>query len=67
MPFRQQKSARKVPEMYLMFEPNHILVTLSWDQGPYPGHKNICQWFFSKEPTLDPSQIDTNNDWLRQN
>ena len=67
MPSRQQKSARKVPEMYLMFEANHILVTLSWDQGPYPGHKNICQLFFSKEPTLDPSQIDTNNDWLRQN
>ena len=33
MPFQQQKSANKVSERYLMFQPNHILVTLRWDDG----------------------------------
>ena len=33
MPSRQQKSAKKVSERNLMFGPNHILVTLRWDDG----------------------------------
>ena len=33
MPFRQQKSAEKGSERYLMFEPNHILIALRWDDG----------------------------------
>ena len=31
--FRQQKSSKKGFERYLMFRPNHILVTLRWDDG----------------------------------
>ena len=33
MPSRQQRSAKKCSKMYLMFGPNHILVTLRWDDG----------------------------------
>ena len=42
--------------MYLMFGPNHILVSLSWDERHSLGHKNICRWF-----------SDTDNYWDRQN
>ena len=41
MPSRQQKSAKKGSERYLMLGPNHILVTLWWDDGRSPGHENI--------------------------
>ena len=54
---RQQKSAKNGPERYLIFGPNHILVTLRWDNGRSAGHENACWlFFFSKELT------DTNND-----
>ena len=33
VPFRQQESAKKCCEGYLMFGPNHIAVTLRWDNG----------------------------------
>ena len=45
MPLRQHKSARKGSEMYLMFEPNHILVTLRLDDGHSFGHENVYRWF----------------------
>ena len=35
MTSRQQKSAKKGSERYLMFGPNHILVTLRWVDGRY--------------------------------
>ena len=44
MPSRQQKSAKKDLERYLMFGPNHILVTLRCDDGHFPGHENVCRW-----------------------
>ena len=37
MPSRQQKSAEKDSERYLMFRTNHFLVTLRWDEGRFPG------------------------------
>ena len=48
MPSWQQKSAKKGSERYLMFEPNHILVTLRWDEGRHPGHENVYQWFLNR-------------------
>ena len=30
-----------------MFGPNHILVTMSWDNRLSPGHGNVCRWFFN--------------------
>ena len=33
MPSRQQKFTKNGSERYLMFGPNHILVTLRWDDG----------------------------------
>ena len=47
MPFRQQKSAKKGSERYLMFAPNHILVTMRWDGERSPGHENVCRWFLN--------------------
>ena len=41
MPFRQQTSAKKGFERYLMFGTNHISVTLRWDNGHSPGHENV--------------------------
>ena len=41
MPYRQQQSAKNGPKRYLMFGPNHILVTLSWDDGLSPSHENV--------------------------
>ena len=43
MPSRQQKSAKKDSERYLMFGTNHFLVTLRWDEGRFPGHRNVCR------------------------
>ena len=43
----QQKSAKKGFERYLMFRPNHILLTLRWDDGRSPGHENVCRWFLN--------------------
>ena len=58
MPFRQQKSAKKDSERYLMFGPNHILVTLRWDDGRCLGHKNACRWFLSRyQQLLGPSKL----------
>ena len=48
MPSRQQKSERKGFERYLMFGKNQILVTLRWDDGRSPGHKNACRWFLNR-------------------
>ena len=46
--FRQQKSAKKGSEMYLMFGPNYILVTLRWYDRHSPGQKNVCRWFLNR-------------------
>ena len=49
MPCRQQKSAKKGSETYLMFGPNHILVTLRSDDGRSPVTKMFKMEFkFSK-------------------
>ena len=48
MPSRQQKSAKKGSERYLMTGPNHILVTLRWDDRRYPGHEHVRRWFLSR-------------------
>ena len=48
MPSQQQKSAKKGFEWYLMFGPNHILVTLRWDGGRSPGHENVSRWFLNR-------------------
>ena len=48
MPSRQQKSEKNGSERYLMFGPNHILVTSRWDDGRSSGHKNVCQWFLDR-------------------
>ena len=37
----------RVPKGYLMFGPNHILVTLRWDDERSPGHGNVCRWFLN--------------------
>ena len=47
-----QKTAKNGPERYLSFGPNHILVTLKWDDGRSSVYENVCWWFFSKELTL---------------
>ena len=51
MPSRQQKSAKKDSERYLMFGPNHILVTLMWNDGRSPGHENILRWLLNRYKT----------------
>ena len=48
MPSRQQKSAKKGSERYLIFGQNHILVTLRWNGGRSPGHENVCWWFLNR-------------------
>ena len=48
MPSRQQKSAKKGSKMYLMFGPNHVLVTSRWDDGRSPGHENVCHWYLNR-------------------
>ena len=40
----RKKGFRKV----YMFGPNHILVTLRWDDGRSSGHKNVWQWFLDR-------------------
>ena len=44
---REQKSAKNGPERYLIFGPNHILVTLRWNDGRSADHENVCWRFFS--------------------
>ena len=39
MPYRQQQSAKNGSKRYLMFGPNHILVTLRWNDGHSPGYE----------------------------
>ena len=39
MPSRQQKIGKKGSERYVMLGPNHILVTLRWDDQHSPGHE----------------------------
>ena len=53
MPSRQQKFAKKGSKRYLMFGPNHILVTLRWADGSFPGHENNCQWFLADGRVAD--------------
>ena len=48
IPSRQQNSAKKGSERYLMFGPNHILLTLRWDDGHSRSHENACQWFLNR-------------------
>ena len=43
MSSQQQNLAENGPERYLMFGPNHILVTLKWNDGHRPGHENVSQ------------------------
>ena len=59
MPFRQQKSAKKCTERYLMFGlPNHTLVTLMWDEESSPGHETLCWWFLNRyKQLLGPSKL----------
>lgn len=47
--FRQQKSTKNCPEMYLLIELNPILVILRFNDGHCPDQKNVRRWFF-KEP-----------------
>ena len=35
-----------------MFRPNHILVTLRWDDGLSPGHENVCRWYLNNYKEL---------------
>ena len=30
------------------FGPNHILVTLRWDDGRSSGRSNVCRWFLNR-------------------
>ena len=48
MPSRQQKSAKKGSERYLMFGPNYILVTFMLDGGRSPSDENVCWWFLNR-------------------
>ena len=58
MPFRLQKTARKGSERYLIFRTNHIVVTLSWDDGRSPGHEYVCRWFLNRyKQFLGPSKL----------
>ena len=62
-------------ERYLTFEPNHILVTLRWDDEYSTGHKNVCRISFFKGIQVDSFQtqiqimtesIKTNRVFLRK-
>ena len=60
---RQQKSTKNGPEKYLIFGPNHTLVTFRWDDGHSAGHENFCrQFFFQRNLHWLFLEIDTNND-----
>ena len=54
MPSRQQKSAKKGSEKYLMLGPSHIFVTLRWDEESFPGHEN----FKTKESCVSPKMFE---------
>ena len=47
-----QKPTKKGFERHLMFGLSHILVTLRWDDGRSPGHKNVCRWFLNRYKQL---------------
>ena len=58
MPLWQQKSARKDFERYLIFGPNHILVTFRWNYRRSPGQENVCRWFLNRyKKLLGPSKL----------
>ena len=46
MPSRQQKFAKKCSKRYLIFGTNHILATLRWDEGRYPGYGNYGDYSY---------------------
>ena len=49
---RQQKSGNQGSERYLMSGPSHILLTLRWDDGLFPGHENVCRWYLNNYKEL---------------
>ena len=51
-PSRQQKSAKKDAESYLMFGLNYILVTLRRNYRRFLGHENACRWFLNRYKQL---------------
>ena len=58
MPSQQPKSAKKGSESYLMFGPNHILLSMRWNDGRSPGHEKVCRWFLYKyKQLLAPSKL----------
>ena len=42
------KNPKRGSERYFMFGPNHILVTLTWDDGLSPGEENVCRCFLNR-------------------
>ena len=65
---RQQKSAKNGPERYLIFGPNHILVTLRWDDGRSAGHESVCRrFFFQRNLRWLFLEIETNDELVHQN
>ena len=48
IPYRRQKPAKQGSKRYLMFGPNHNLVTLIWNDGRFPGDENVCRWFLNR-------------------
>ena len=59
MPSWQQISAKKGSERYLMFTPNHKLITLRWGDGRSPGHENVCRWFLLKQIQIITGSVKT--------
>ena len=70
----QQKSTKSGPERYLIFGPNHILVTLRWDDGRSAGHENVSRRFFFfkgtgsfwKQIQIMTGSVKTNHVFLRK-
>ena len=46
--FQAAKIRKEGFRKYVMFGPNHILVTLRWDEGRSPGQENVCRWFLNR-------------------
>ena len=64
MPSRQQKSAKKSSERYLMFGSNHILITLKWNHGHCPTRENVCRWFLNRcKQLLRPTKLTNRVSW----
>ena len=59
MPSWQQISAKKGSERYLMFRPNHKLITLRWGDGRSPGHENVCRWFLLEQIQIITGSVKT--------